>query len=138
MLDSPYPSVVPGPPRPSRILTPTGFARQSGRERHVVPGGGAVLVAVHPGDLVQVVNDEGAQACLMVAAGLDGVTDAGIMGRTANSSADGLALGPLRLALQRRNIDLSHARAIRLFDLATPPRRSACSTLPPCPRPMKP
>ena len=27
MLDSPYPRVIPGPPRPSRILTPTGFAR---------------------------------------------------------------------------------------------------------------
>jgi aminomethyltransferase len=41
MLDSIYPNVIPGPPRPSRILTPQGFSRHHGQERHVVPGGGA-------------------------------------------------------------------------------------------------
>ena len=40
MLDQAYPSVLPGPPRPSRILTPQGFSRHHGQERHVVPGGG--------------------------------------------------------------------------------------------------
>ena len=39
MLDSIYPNVVPGPPRPSRILTPQGFSRHHGQERLVVPGG---------------------------------------------------------------------------------------------------
>jgi aminomethyltransferase len=125
MLDSPYPRVLPGPPRPSRILTPHGLIRQSGRERHVVPGGAALLLAVQAGDLVQVVNDEGAQPCDLVAAGLDGVIDAGVMGRTANNSGEGvraLATGPLRQALARRQIDLGTAGAIRLFDLATLPK----------------
>ena len=42
MLDPIYPSGNPGPPRPSRILTPQGFSRHHGQERHVVPGGGGV------------------------------------------------------------------------------------------------
>ena len=90
MLDSPYPQVIPGPPRPSRILTPTGFARQSGRERHVVQGGGAVILTIGQGDTVQIINDEGAQPCEIVAAGPDGQSDAGILGTTSNSTADGL------------------------------------------------
>ncbi len=133
MLDTPYPSVIPGPPRPSRILTPTGFARQSGRERHVVPGCGAVLLRLHQGDRVQITNDEGAQVCEVVAAGLDGQIDAGILGARANSAAEGmtalLALagegaGRLRQGLARRQIDLAKAGGLRFFDLSTPARTS--------------
>ncbi|MEO8243163.1 MAG: DUF1989 domain-containing protein [bacterium] len=131
MLDT-YPSVFPGPPRPSRILTPQGFARQSGVERHVVPGGGALLLTIGPGDQIQVTNDEGAQPCELVAAGDDGGIDAGILGTAANASAEGLkamlalgelagaGLGRLRQGLARRQIDLAQAGAIRLFDLTTP------------------
>ena len=136
MLDSPYPQVLPGPPRPSRILTPTGFARQSGRERHVVQGGGALLVNVHPGDRVQIINDEGAQGCELVAAGMDGQIDAGILGATANSTAEGLkamlalgGLGRLRQGLQRRKVDLAQAGAIRLFDLTTPAKAQETLTI---------
>lgn len=135
MLDSPYPQVLPGPPRPSRILTPSGLIRQPGRERHVVAGGGALMVVVHPGDVVLIVNDEGAQTCELVAAGLDGAIDSGIMGRPANSTGEGakalLALGghgALRQALARRQIDLARAGAIRLFDLATPPKAEVTLT----------
>ena len=131
MLDSPYPRVIPGPPRPSRILTPTGFARRAGRERHVVPGGGAVLVALGQGDLVRVSNDEGAQVCEMVAAGPDGGIDPGILGVVANSAGEGLqavladpVMGRLRLGLARRTIDLSRGGAVRIFDAATRARVS--------------
>lgn len=140
MLDSPYPQVIPGPPRPSRILTPTGFARQSGRERHVVQGGGALILTIGPGDTVQIINDEGAQPCEIVAAGPNGQADAGILGTTSNSTAEGLktmlamggfagqGLGKLRQGLARRHIDLSLAAAIRLFDLSTPAKASQTFT----------
>ena len=126
MRDGAYPAVMPGPPRPSLILTPTGFARHAGRERHVVPGGGAVLVAVFAGDLLTICNDEGAQVCEVIAAGADGRIDAAIIGLRADCDAAAtkamLALGPgrLRLGLARRGIDLAQAGAARLFDLATP------------------
>ena len=138
MLDSRYPPVIPGPPRPSRILTPTGFARQSGRERHVVPGGAAVLVEVGQGDQVSVTNDEGAQVCELVAAGRDGVIDAGILGVAANAAAEGLramlladlaGMGRLRQGLARRRIDLGRAGAVRLFDLTTKARASQAFTV---------
>ncbi len=140
MLDSPYPQVIAGPPRPSRILTPTGFARRAGHERHVVPGGGALVLTIGQGDRVSVTNDEGAQVCEMVAAGPDGRIDAAVLGVKANSTAEGLkamlalgafageGLGKLRQGLARRQIDLATAGAIRLFDLTTPARSSQSFT----------
>ena len=138
MLDSPYPGVIPGPPRPSRILTPMGLVRQPGRERHVVPGGGALVLAVGVGDRLRIVNDEGAQPCEMVAAGTDGRIDAGVLGTPANATGAGvlalLALGGgaavrLRQGLARRGIDLAQAEAVRVFDLATRPGAEACFTI---------
>ena len=43
MLDL-YPKVIPGPPRPSRILTPSSVVPHSGKERYEVPGNGAILI----------------------------------------------------------------------------------------------
>jgi aminomethyltransferase len=77
MLDSLHSRVVSGPPRPSRILT-AGHA--PGRERHEVPGGGAVLVRIAPGDRLTVTNAEGGQACEIVAADTAGRTDASLLG----------------------------------------------------------
>jgi len=131
MLDALYPSVPPGPPRPSRILTPTGFSRQSGRERHVVPGGGALVLTIGQGDRISVTNDEGGQPCELVMADASGRSAPELLGHAANGTPDGLkamlslgelagaGLGKLRQGLTRRNIDLGLARAIRLFDRAT-------------------
>ena len=71
MLDL-YPKLTPGPPSPSRILTPTGFARQSGVERYSVTGGGALVLTLKQGDKITVLNDEGGQACEMVVADTTG------------------------------------------------------------------
>jgi aminomethyltransferase len=90
MLDIIYPSVIPGPPRPSRILTPQRFSRHQGQERHVVPGGGAILLQVMVGDRLTLVNDEGGQPVELVAAAKDGRVDAGLLGLAANSTAEGL------------------------------------------------
>ncbi|OYZ99861.1 MAG: hypothetical protein B7Y02_18925, partial [Rhodobacterales bacterium 17-64-5] len=123
MLDLPYPSVLSGPPRPSRILTPKGFSRHHGEERQVVPGGGAALVEIRTGDRLVLVNDEGGQPVELVAATPDGRTDAALLGQVANAPAEGVtamlaadpALHRLRQGLERRGIDPATARALRLF-----------------------
>jgi len=129
MLDSIYPNVVPGPPRPSRILTPQGFSRHHGQERHVVPGGGAMLVQLAVGDRLTFVNDEGGQPVELVAAAKDGRIDAMILGQASNSGAEGLkamlaqgeaSLVRLRKGLESRRIDLAKAGALRLFSPETP------------------
>ena len=138
MLDSPYPKVIPGPPRPSQIRTPNGLVRLAGRERHVVPGGGALVLAVGQGDVVSVTNDEGAQVCEIVAAHPDGRIDAGLLGVASNARAEGLrallslggeAAARLRQGLVRRGIDLAGAGAVRLFDLTTRPKAAESFTL---------
>jgi aminomethyltransferase len=127
MLD--LPSFRPGPPRPSRILTPRGFSRHLGQERHVVPGAGAVLLQVMAGDRLELVNDEGGQPVEVIAALADGRIDPGLLGQMGGSSVEGLkallasgepSLARLRKGLVQRGIDLSAAGGLRLFDSGTP------------------
>jgi len=130
MLDTAYPRVIPGPPRPSRILTPGAMAPNTGRETYQVQGSGAILIAIATGDRVTIANTEGGQCAELVTADETGRIDAGILGTNPNSDAGGLkallagdtgsGLGGLRLGLQRRQIDLSHSGAIALFDRTTP------------------
>jgi aminomethyltransferase len=121
VLDSPYPRVTPGPPRPSQILTPASLALHSGRERFEVEGGMAVLIRLEAGDRITLTNAEGGQRCELVAADAKGRIDAGVLGLTANSDASGLkallsdGLAGLRLGIARRGIDLGKAGGIGLF-----------------------
>jgi aminomethyltransferase len=128
-MDFAYPAVRPGPPRPSRILTPQGYSRHHGQERQTIPGGGAALLQLMPGDRVILVNDEGGQPVELVAATKDGRIDAAILGQSPNAQAEGLKallastdtnLARLRLGLTARHIDLSKAGAVRLFGPDTP------------------
>jgi aminomethyltransferase len=131
MLDL-YPKVIPGPPRPSRILTPLSAQPHSGQERYEVPGNGAILIRLGAGDAVTVKNPEGGQRAELVAADETGRIDAAVLGVAANSDAAGLkallaagprlgsGLGGLRIGLERRGIDLGKAGAISLFGAATP------------------
>ena len=133
MLDTLYPSVIPGPPRPSRILTPRDLERHHGRERHVVPGGGALMLRLGAGDRLTVVNDEGGQIAELVAAAADGRIDAAILGQASNSGAEGLkamlALGDaageglarLRRGIAGKGIDLARAGGVRVFAPDTGP-----------------
>lgn len=137
MLDTPYPSVISGPPRPSRILTPRDLERHHGRERHAVAGGGALMLRIGVGDRLTVVNDEGGQIAEIVATTTAGRIDAAILGQASNSAAEGLkamlALGDaageglarLRRGIVAKGIDLSRAAALRLFAPDTPPGASA-------------
>ncbi|MGR3571187.1 DUF1989 domain-containing protein [Brevirhabdus sp.] len=133
MLDTKFPKVNPGPPRPSQLYQPSAFSLPPGSERYVVQGAGAVLIAVHEGDRLTISNDEGGQPCEIVAADASGKIDAGILGEKANSDADGLkalllepdrSLRSLRLGLEARNLDLSRATGVRFFDATTPPREA--------------
>jgi aminomethyltransferase len=129
MLDTTYPSVIPGPPRPSRILTPQSFSRHLGQERIVVPGGGAVLLQVMAGDRLTLINDEGGQPVELVAARSDGRIDAAILGVAATATAEGLkamlaageaSLLRFRKGLESRRIDLAKAGSVRVFGADTP------------------
>lgn len=118
-----------GPPKPTRARRPIGFARSGGVERHVVQGRGAVLVEVSAGDRLSISNDEGAQVAELVAAHADGRVDAGVLGTTADQTADGLralmvegdaSLRRIHQGCVRRGIDISDAMAIAPFDESTP------------------
>ena len=133
MLDTPYPSIIPGPPRPSRILTPRDLERHHGRERHLIPGGGALMLRLGAGDRLTVVNDEGGQIAELVATTADGRIDAAILGQASNSGAEGLkamlalgdaageGLAALRRGIAGKGIDLARAGALRLFAPDTQP-----------------
>ncbi|MFK7838358.1 MAG: DUF1989 domain-containing protein [Sulfitobacter sp.] len=119
-----YAAVRPGPPRPSQIITPGVFALPPGTERYVVEGMGAALIPVSAGDVVTLINDEGAQVCEVVAAGKGGAIDPAILDVPANAQAVGLralltgsdqSLRGLRMGLEARGIDLAEAAALRLF-----------------------
>ena len=120
----------PGPPRPSRILSPLGLSRHEGQERHVVPGAGAALVQIGTGDRLTLIDDEGGQAAELVVAASDGRIDPVILGAAADSPAEGLkallsggdaSLARLRKGLDRRQIDLQRAGAIRVFGSGSAP-----------------
>src|SRR5690606_15072494 len=111
------------------ILIPGQFSLPAGSERYVVPGGGALLVDVEPGDRITVANTEGGQACELVALGPDGKPDAGVLDAAGNSNAAGLkalllsgeeSLRQFRLKIERRGINLAGAQGLRFFGEATP------------------
>jgi aminomethyltransferase len=111
MLDTPYPSVISGPPRPSRILTPRDLERHHGRERHSIPGAGALMLRLGTGDKLTVVNDEGGQIAELVAATATGRVDAALLGQVSNSGAEGLK-AMLALGRRRRGPDLPGFAAV--------------------------
>lgn len=124
MLDSPYPDVLKGPPRPSRIIQPGIFSMPAGSERHVIAGGGATLIEVSEGDRLTIKNDEGGQICEIVAVDEKNLIDAGVLGEKSNSSTEGLkalltkadeSLRGFRRHLEQRNIDLAKAGGLAFF-----------------------
>ncbi|MEW9806247.1 DUF1989 domain-containing protein [Mesorhizobium marinum] len=129
MLHVRYPDVIPGPPRPSAIITPGRLSLPPGTERHTVQGGGALLVDVEAGDVVTLINAEGGQACELVAFDQQGRSDATMLGAPGNSNAAGLkalllsgeqSLAQFRRKIERRGLDLAGAQGLRIFDMATP------------------
>lgn len=131
------PPFRPGPPRPTRPRRPSSLIRVRGVERFAVPGAGAVVIDLYAGDQLEVINDEGGQRAELVAAHPNGRCDAGLLGAAADAPASGLrallasgdaSLARLRMALTRRNLDLSDAEAVTLFGAASPVGDSATFT----------
>lgn len=113
-----------GPPRATRARRASAWTLAPSQERHIVPGRGAIVIEVMPGDRLEIVNDEGGQRCELLVAHPDGRLDPGILGATADASANGLrgllesddaSLARVRLGLLRRGIDASQARAVGVF-----------------------
>jgi len=129
MLDTPYPNVITGPPKPSKIIEANAFTLPQGTERYVVSGCGAVLIPIEQGDHITLKNDEGGQLCEVVAVDKAGKIDASVIDVKTNSNADGLkallngndnSLGGLRLGLEARKIDLAKAGAVGVFGENSP------------------
>ena len=138
MLDTLYPRVSPGPPKASRILTPQDLQRKSGVERYQVPGGGALMVEIDPGDTITIANPEGGQVAEVLAADRSGAIDPLILGAPGDCTGAGLkalitaggpGMGKLRAGLMRRGIDLGRAKALRLFGPQTPAKTAASFTV---------
>ncbi len=122
------------PPAPSRILRPGVRSLMPNVERHVVPGGGSVVVELKAGDSITLTDIEGGQTCEVCFAGSEGAFDLSGLGTRADGKAAGLKsmLGSRRedairtvSALRRRNIDLAKAESLTLFGASGSPRSSA-------------
>ena len=112
------------PPRASRVLQPGMPSLPPGVERYRIPGGGAIVVGIEPGDRIAVTDVEGRQPCELVALADADQADTGVLDTRADAPADGLraalagdeeSAAVVRRGLQRRGIDLAAVRAVRVF-----------------------
>jgi aminomethyltransferase len=126
-------SAVVSPLRP-KVLEPGLPALDPGLERYVVQGGGMVVIAIEQGDAVEIVDLEGRQAAELVLFSPAGHEDAGAIGARAAHEPNGIRgilsepgedAERVRVALERRGLDLGRARAVRLFGDDTPPGEEA-------------
>jgi aminomethyltransferase len=126
-------SIVVSPLRP-KVVEPGLPALEPGVERYVVQGGGAIAIAIEPGDVLEIVDLEGRQAAELVLFSPAGREDAGAIGaRAAHEptalrgilSESGEDARRVRAALERRGLDLGRARALQLFGDDTLPGTEA-------------
>ncbi|HEP9160451.1 TPA: aminomethyltransferase family protein [Pseudomonas aeruginosa] len=114
----------------SRPLEPALFARAPGLERHRVAPGGLTVVALEPGDRLEVIDLEGDQPAELLAFAGNGRATLAALGLTASPGADFIAHllhdGSLEAAhvsagLVRRGIDCRHLpHAARLWPAGKP------------------
>ena len=115
-------------PKPSLILHPGIRALADNVERYVVEGGGSVIIEVGAGDVIEVIDLEGWQACEIIGIGKDGRFDAAVLGEKPSNDADGFkailtngdeSADKALAALKRRNIDIKDAKSVRVFGEAS-------------------
>lgn len=121
-------------PKASRLREPGLLRLPIGIERHIVGGGGALVLALHPGDELIVQNLEGMQRGELVVY-VDGRCDTGALGVVAMEPARGLrallanggeVVQGLVAALKRHGIDPSDARGLVIFADDTPAGERKC------------
>ncbi|WP_374107088.1 DUF1989 domain-containing protein [Maritalea mobilis] len=119
----------PGAPRGSHPRRAAAYRLAPTEERHSVPGGGAALWEVKPGDRITITNAEGGQICEMLVADAAGRIAPGLLGVSADAAGDGLratlasdrpGMARLRAGLVRRQVEIETAPAIGLFNYDTP------------------
>ncbi|MDH3691218.1 MAG: aminomethyltransferase, partial [Gammaproteobacteria bacterium] len=120
-----------------RLIEPSLWRRQPGRERYRVPGAGAIVVGLQPGDELKVCDPEGGQRCELVAFDSEGRCDAHALGIDADADATGLhtilaadseSAKSVRASVERRGIKLAEARALPLFGSDSSPGAAATFT----------
>ncbi len=96
-----------------------------GLERYRVKGGGAVVVALAPGDEIAITDREGRQACEIGVFSPDGREDAGALGLVAKGKAEGISrllrgegerAEAIAAALRRRGVAGNVEKAAILFE----------------------
>lgn len=116
------------PARP-RLREPGLLHLPAGHERYFVPGGGALVVELHPDDVLSVQDPQGSQG-VEIAAWHGGGWDSGVLGAPAAVAMRGLraltrgpddeALQSLRTVLARHGIDLAAAAGLTGFGPGSP------------------
>lgn len=123
----------PGPPQPSRVWQGQPTGRAPALERHVVPGGGALMLALAANDHLTVINAEGGQQAELATTTLQG-RPADLLGQSANGAAHGMigllatgdeSLRQLARGIKLRGIDPAGLRAVTVFGPDSPAGDSA-------------
>ncbi|MDS9469533.1 DUF1989 domain-containing protein [Paracoccus sp. MBLB3053] len=132
-----YPRLFrPGPASPGGLRRLDGPARGTARERHVVAGGGALMLALAEGDRFSIINAEGGQRAELVLSDLQGrILSLGAAlsephGLRRSLSSDEPTLARLARSIAARGIDLSAPCAVTLFGADSPAGDSAEFTAP--------
>ena len=137
MLNTKYPKIITGPPRPSQIIQPQNFSLPAWQENYRVEGGGAIQINIEPNDQIKIINEEGGQICEVLAIDKNGRSNAGVLNETPKASAIGLrqllessdpSLKKVRRAIELSGVNLSNSLVIRFFHSKTPAKEE-CSML---------
>ncbi|MGI9450018.1 MAG: DUF1989 domain-containing protein, partial [Geminicoccaceae bacterium] len=117
------PSAIVTTARP-KIIEPGLPALDPGVERYQIQGGGAEVIAIEPGDVLEIVDLEGLQVCELVLFTPDGRENLGAIDASPNAdpvgiqailSSDREDARRVRFGLERRGLDLGRVRALRFF-----------------------
>ncbi len=117
-----------------KIIEPGLPALDPGMERYQIRGGGAQVVLINPGDVLEIVDLEGRQQAELALFAPDGREDLAAIGASSNAEPLGIQaiLGGdsedarrVRSGLERRNLDLGRVRALRLFSTESIPGEEA-------------
>ena len=129
MLNTEYPIIISGPPKPSHIIQPNIFSLAPGEENYIVEGGGAILVDIEPGDEVSVINQHGSQVCEILTIDHSGRTNSNVLNERPHSvpvglkkllNSNNISLLKIRNALEKFTVNLSNSLVLKFFDQSTP------------------
>ncbi|MDH3659940.1 MAG: aminomethyltransferase family protein [Alphaproteobacteria bacterium] len=116
-------------PYRAKVIEPGMPALDPGVERYQVKGGGAVVIALEPGDRLEIIDVEGRQPGELVVFSPDGKGDAAAIGSKATRAPKGIRAilsgqredaVRVRAGLERRGLDLGRIKAIPLFTPDSP------------------